>query len=114
MWTWHGEILQELSSMLLSMLDLGTTNSWSRLRKGTVGYTRTRIMVCQPQPEILLFLTWSASMMSAMASLGLSLLLDTDVGLSHVNKYTYSSKEYIKVGSTFHTMIPFINIFRLG
>jgi 26S proteasome regulatory subunit N1 len=36
-------------------------------------------------------------MMSAAASLGLSLLWDTDVGLSHVDKYTYSSGEHIKV-----------------
>ena len=36
-------------------------------------------------------------MMSAAASLGLSLLWDTDVGLSHVDKYTYASEEYIKV-----------------
>lgn len=36
-------------------------------------------------------------MLSATASLGLSLLWDTDVGLSHVDKYMYSSEEYIKV-----------------
>lgn len=36
-------------------------------------------------------------MMSATASLGMSLLWDTDVGLSHVDKYMYSSEEYIKV-----------------
>ena len=36
-------------------------------------------------------------MLSAAASLGLSLLWDTDVGLSNVDKYTYSSEEYIKV-----------------
>lgn len=36
-------------------------------------------------------------MMSASASLGLSLLWDTDVGLSHVDKYTYSAEEHIKV-----------------
>lgn len=35
--------------------------------------------------------------MSAAASLGLSLLWDTDMGLSHVDKYTYSSEEHIKV-----------------
>lgn len=39
---------------------------------------------------------WSG-MMSAAASLGLSLLWDTDIGLSHVDRYTYSSEEYIKV-----------------
>ena len=36
-------------------------------------------------------------MLSAAASLGLSLLWDADIGLSHVDKYTYSSEEYIKV-----------------
>jgi 26S proteasome regulatory subunit N1 len=42
-------------------------------------------------------------MMSAAASLGLSLLWDTDVGLSHIDKYTYSSKEHIKAGALFAT-----------
>ncbi|KAG5220191.1 proteasome regulatory particle base [Salix suchowensis] len=36
-------------------------------------------------------------MMSASASLGLSLLWDTEIGLSHVDKYTYSAEEHIKV-----------------
>jgi len=40
---------------------------------------------------------FAIGMMSAAASLGLSLLWDTDVGLSHVDKYTYLSEEQIKV-----------------
>lgn len=40
-------------------------------------------------------------MMSASASLGLSLLWDTDSGLSHVDKYTYSNEENIKVPRDF-------------
>ena len=36
-------------------------------------------------------------MMSAAASLGLGLLWDTDMGLSHIDKYTYSHEEWIKV-----------------
>lgn len=36
-------------------------------------------------------------MMSAAASLGLSLLWDTDMGLTHIDKYTYSAEEHIKV-----------------
>lgn len=40
-------------------------------------------------------------MMSAAASLGLSLLWDTEVGLSHIDKYTYSAEEHIKVGGFF-------------
>jgi 26S proteasome regulatory subunit N1 len=46
-------------------------------------------------------LNTAIGMMSAAASLGLSLLWDTDVGLSQVDKYTYSSEEYIKVWSPF-------------
>jgi len=37
--------------------------------------------------------------MSAAASLGLSLLWDTDVCLSHVDKFTYSTEEHIKAGA---------------
>jgi 26S proteasome regulatory subunit N1 len=44
-------------------------------------------------------------MLSASASLGLSLLWDTDFGLSHVDKYTYSSEEYIKAGALLATGI---------
>ena len=38
-------------------------------------------------------------MLSAAASLGLSLLWDTDEGLSQVDKYTYSPEEHIKSGA---------------
>ena len=43
--------------------------------------------------------------MSAAASLGLSLLWDTDIGLSHVDRYTYSPEEYIKAGAFLATGI---------
>jgi 26S proteasome regulatory subunit N1 len=42
-------------------------------------------------------------MLSVSASLGLSLLWDMDFGLSHVDKYTYSSEEYIKAGALLAT-----------
>lgn len=38
-------------------------------------------------------------MLSATASLGMSMLWDTDLGLSHIDKYTYSSDENIKAGA---------------
>lgn len=44
-------------------------------------------------------------MMSAAASLGLSLLWDIDVGLSHIDKYTYSSEEHIKVSIFFNSTL---------
>ena len=37
--------------------------------------------------------------LSAAASAGLSLLWDTEMGLSHIDKFTYSSNEYIKAGA---------------
>lgn len=43
--------------------------------------------------------------MSAAASLGLSLLWDTDVGLSHVDKYTYLADEHIQAGALLATGI---------
>jgi 26S proteasome regulatory subunit N1 len=50
-----------------------------------------------PSVDLMPILTSHLGMMSAAASLGLSLLWDTDVGLSHVDKYTYSAEEHIKV-----------------
>jgi 26S proteasome regulatory subunit N1 len=45
----------------------------------------------------------TTGMMSTATSLGLSFLWDTDVGLSLIDKYTYSSKEHIKAGALFTT-----------
>jgi len=36
-------------------------------------------------------------MLSATASLGMSMLWDTELGISQVDKYSYSSEEHIKV-----------------
>ena len=49
-------------------------------------------------------------MMSAAASLGLSLLWDTDVGLSHVDKYTYSAEEHIKVFIIYNQILSKLSI----
>ena len=35
--------------------------------------------------------------MSAAASIGMIMLWDVDLGLSHVDKYLYSDEEYIQV-----------------
>lgn len=66
----------------------------------TAGFIRTRITVCivlSSSRQNCIIQRELSGMMSAAASLGLSLLWDTEVGLSHVDKYTYSSEEYIKV-----------------
>jgi len=45
-------------------------------------------------------------MMSAAASLGVILLWDVEVGLTQIDKYLYSSEEYIKV--TFSFFLSFL------
>lgn len=72
------------------MVDAEEGNSWIYKNKDHgKGFTLT-LNPCR-QPHAL-----PTGMLSAAASLGLSLLWDTDIGLSHVDKYTYSSEEYIK------------------
>ena len=40
-----------------------------------------------------------SGMLSAAASLGMILLWDVDGGLTQIDKYLYSSEDYIKVGT---------------
>ncbi|KZT28119.1 26S proteasome regulatory complex non-ATPase subcomplex Rpn1 subunit [Neolentinus lepideus HHB14362 ss-1] len=63
------------------------------------GFGNDKLMVEAEEGSSWIYKNKDHGMMSAAASLGLSLLWDTDVGLSHVDKYTYSSEEYIKAGS---------------
>jgi len=59
--------------------------------------------MCIHRLIILIVSDIDSRMMSAAASLGLSLLWDTDVGLSHVDRFTYSPEEHIKAGALFAT-----------
>lgn len=45
----------------------------------------------------------SAGMLSAAASLGMILLWDVDGGLTQIDKYLYSSEDYIKVHVQSHS-----------
>ena len=57
-------------------------------------------------------------MMSATASLGLILLWDVDGGLTMIDKYLYSSEDYIKVSFlftplqliAFHSVIAYLKL----
>lgn len=64
------------------------------------GFGNDKLMVEAEEGNSWIYKNKDHGMMSATASLGLSLLWDTDVGLSHVDKYMYSSEEYIKVSIT--------------
>lgn len=67
------------------------------------GFGNDKLMVEADEGNSWVYKNKDHGMMSAVASLGLSLLWDTDVGLSHVDKYTYSSEEHIKAGALLAT-----------
>lgn len=67
------------------------------------GFSNDKLMVEAEEGNSWIYKNKDHGMMSAAASLGLSLLWDTNVGLSHVDKYTYSSEEHIKAGALFAT-----------
>ena len=61
------------------------------------GFGNDKLMVEAEEGNSWVYKNKDHGMMSAAASLGFRLLWDTDVVLSHVDKYTYSSEEHIKV-----------------
>ncbi|KAJ7234630.1 armadillo-type protein [Mycena haematopus] len=69
------------------------------------GFGNDKLMVEAEEGNSWVYKNKEHGMLSATASLGLSLLWDTDLGLSHVDKYTYSSEEYIKAGALLATGI---------
>ncbi|KAH7926237.1 26S proteasome regulatory complex, non-ATPase subcomplex, Rpn1 subunit [Leucogyrophana mollusca] len=74
------------------------------------GFGNDKLMVEAEEGNSWVYKNKDHGMMSATASLGLSLLWDTDVGLSHVDKYTYSSEEHIKAGALFATGLLNANV----
>ncbi|EPS97459.1 26S proteasome regulatory complex non-ATPase subcomplex Rpn1 subunit [Fomitopsis schrenkii] len=69
------------------------------------GFGNDKLMVEAEEGNSWIYKNKDHGMMSAAASLGLSLLWDTDVGLSHVDKYTYVPEEHIKAGALLATGI---------
>ncbi|KAF8156930.1 armadillo-type protein [Crassisporium funariophilum] len=67
------------------------------------GFGNDKLMVTAEEGNSWIYKNKDHGMMSAAASLGLSLLWDTEVGLSHIDKYTYSAEEHIKAGALFAT-----------
>ncbi|GAA5945230.1 hypothetical protein JCM1841_004979, partial [Sporobolomyces salmonicolor] len=63
------------------------------------GFGNDKLMVEAEEGQSWIYKNKDHGMFSAAASLGLSLLWDTDVGLSHIDKYAYASEEHIKAGA---------------
>ncbi|PWN50604.1 26S proteasome regulatory complex, non-ATPase subcomplex, Rpn1 subunit [Violaceomyces palustris] len=63
------------------------------------GFGNDKLMVGAEEGSSWIYKNKDHGMLSAAASLGMSLLWDTEMGLSHIDKYTYSSDENIKAGA---------------
>ncbi|KAI1798120.1 armadillo-type protein [Ganoderma leucocontextum] len=63
------------------------------------GFGNDKLMAKAEEGDSWVYKNKDHGMLSATASLGLSVLWDTDEGLSQVDKYTYSSEEHIKAGA---------------
>jgi 26S proteasome regulatory subunit N1 len=63
------------------------------------GFGNDKLMVGAEEGDSWIYKNKDHGMLSAAASLGMSLLWDTELGLSHIDKYTYSSDENVKAGA---------------
>ena len=69
------------------------------------GFGNDKLMVDADEGNSWIYKNKDDAMLSATASLGVSLLWDPDVGLSHIDKYTYSNENYIRAGACLATGI---------
>lgn len=64
------------------------------------GFGNDKLMVDIEEGQSYIYKNKDHGMMSATASLGMSMLWDTEMGVSQVDKYSYSAEEHIKVSWT--------------
>ena len=69
------------------------------------GYGNDKLIVDVEEGQSFIYKNKDYGMMSATASLGMSMLWDTELGISQVDKYSYSSEEHIKAGALLATGI---------
>jgi 26S proteasome regulatory subunit N1 len=63
------------------------------------GFGNDKLMVDAPEGQSWIYKNKDHGMMSATASVGMSMLWDSEAGIDHVDKYSYSSEEHIKAGA---------------
>lgn len=63
------------------------------------GFGNDKLMVGAPEGQSWIYKNKEHGMMSATASLGMSMLWDSESGIDQIDKYTYSSEEHIKAGA---------------
>ena len=63
------------------------------------GFGNDKLMVGIPEGESWIYKNKEHGMMSATASIGMSMLWDSEAGIDHIDKYSYSAEEHIKAGA---------------
>lgn len=63
------------------------------------GFSNDQLVVDVEEGKSFIYKNKNQGMMAATASIGMSMLWNTDMGVSVVDKYTYSSEEHIKAGA---------------
>lgn len=93
--------LENTRTTLSSTVDSARGNLASTFVNAFVnaGYGNDKLMVAAEEGNSWIYKNKDHGMLSAAASLGMSLMWDTEGGLSHIDKYTYSSDENIKAGA---------------
>ncbi|WWD21462.1 hypothetical protein CI109_105948 [Kwoniella shandongensis] len=69
------------------------------------GFGNDKLMVNAPEGQSWIYKNKDHGMMSATASIGMSVLWDSEAGISHIDKYSYSAEEHIKAGAFLATGI---------
>ncbi|NXD32184.1 RPN1 protein, partial [Spelaeornis formosus] len=63
------------------------------------GFGNEKLVVNVAEGDSWIYKNKEHGMMSATASIGMSLLWDSEAGVDHIDKYTYSAEEHIKAGA---------------
>ncbi|WVQ83362.1 hypothetical protein IAT38_005502 [Cryptococcus sp. DSM 104549] len=69
------------------------------------GFGNDKLMVNAPEGQSWIYKNKEHGMMSATASIGMSMLWDSENGIDHIDKYSYSAEEHIKAGAFLATGI---------
>lgn len=93
--------LENTRTTLSSTVDSARGNLASTFVNAFVnaGFGNDKLMVAAEEGNSWIYKNKDHGMLSAAASLGMSLMWDTEGGLSHIDKYTYSPDENIKAGA---------------
>jgi 26S proteasome regulatory subunit N1 len=69
------------------------------------GFGNDKLMVGVAEGDSWIYKNKEQGMMSATASIGMSMLWDSESGIDHIDKYSYSAEEHIKAGALLATGI---------